>query len=124
MQPKDCCLRLQLLIVHVLVMCCAQVQRGLVAQGEQAPYMYRNVVHGLRSVVRWGMCAGVHRLCSVLALTLCSIRDEGARGLLRGVGARVFFHVPATAISIGLFEECRSMVARSLGYPEPDSSNR
>ena len=34
-------------------------------------------------------------------------RQEGLRGLFRGVGARVLFHTPNTAITMALFETCR-----------------
>ena len=32
---------------------------------------------------------------------------EGLKGLFRGAGARVLFHTPSTAITMGLFEECK-----------------
>ncbi len=47
---------------------------------------------------------------------LCSVgRSEGVRGLWRGVGARMAFHAPMTAISITLFEECKNFYSKLLG---------
>jgi len=36
-------------------------------------------------------------------------RSEGVPGMFRGVGARVAFHAPATAINMALFEEIKKM---------------
>ena len=81
-----------------------QVQRGMAAAAAGAaatavhvgndsaaaaslapPFQYRNLLHGLRSIVH----------------------TEGWRALFRGAGARMAFHAPSTAITMTLFENCR-----------------
>jgi hypothetical protein len=64
-----------------------QVQQQLPA------FRYRNLVHGLRSIVA----------------------AEGWPALFRGAGARMAFHAPSTAISMLLFERCRDAFAQLLG---------
>lgn len=39
---------------------------------------------------------------------------NGIRGLFRGASARVFFHTPSTAITMGLFEECKRLWMRTI----------
>lgn len=56
------------------------------------PFHYRNIVDGLRTV----------------------IRTEGYRALFRGAGARMAFHAPSTALSLTLFERCKVAAADLL----------
>ena len=101
----------------------------MVARGETPAFSYRNVFHGLSSLYRC-VAAAVWAPCGVV-VTLTGPRHvpslhppppprpsrlEGVAGLMRGVGARVLFHAPATAVSISLFETCRDMVGTTLGY--------
>ena len=70
-----------------------QVQRGNLAQDPaQAKAMYRGVFDCLQ----------------------LSYREAGMRGLFRGAGARVLHFTPATAITMTLYETCRSYVAQHL----------
>ena len=69
-----------------------QVQRG----GRGFSFGYRNMVHGMQQI--W--------------LT------EGARGLFKGVGARVLFHSPATALTIALYEQLKVVFGRALAAEE------
>lgn len=72
-----------------------QVQRG--APGSTAPLpwgaRYRGMLDALAEIVR---------------------REGGVRALFRGVGARVAFHTPSTALYMTLFETCRDAFARAL----------
>eukprot|EP00929_Paragymnodinium_shiwhaense_P123814 TRINITY_DN9810_c0_g1_i2.p1 TRINITY_DN9810_c0_g1~~TRINITY_DN9810_c0_g1_i2.p1 ORF type:complete len:324 (+),score=59.96 TRINITY_DN9810_c0_g1_i2:78-1049(+) len=80
-----------------------QVQRGRLAQamaGTSPPTTgvlewpeYRNTFHGLGLL----------------------FRHEGVAGLLRGVGARMAFHAPSTAIAFTAFEECKLLVKKMAG---------
>ena len=90
-----------------------QVQRGMAAAGggggsagtAAAPFAYRNLLHGLRTIV------------SV----------EGTRALFRGAGARVAYHAPATAVTMTLFERCKDAAATALAWaqaPPPASGGR
>lgn len=54
-------------------------------KGAQA-HMYRNMWDGLRKLYR----------------------HEGPRGMMRGVGARMAFHAPATAVNMALFETLKT----------------
>jgi hypothetical protein len=67
-----------------------QVQRG--GRGHGFAFGYRNMFDGMRQI--W------------LA--------EGARGLFKGVGARVLFHSPATALTIALYEQLKVVFGRAL----------
>jgi len=42
-------------------------------------------------------------------------REGGSRGLFRGAGARVAFHVPSTCITFTIFEECRKVMEKLEG---------
>ena len=53
-------------------------------------FRYRNIVHGLRSIVA----------------------EEGWRALFHGAGARMAFHAPSTAISMTAFETCKGFFER------------
>lgn len=79
-----------------------QVQRASASQRVAAnaryggaPFEYRNTVHALMRIAR----------------------HEGVAGLFRGAQARVMFHMPATAITFSLFEQCKKAFAFLL---EPD----
>ena len=41
------------------------------------------------------------------------LQEEGSRGLWSGVRARVLFHMPAAAISWGVYESCKRMFSAS-----------
>eukprot|EP00927_Polykrikos_kofoidii_P035493 TRINITY_DN30048_c0_g1_i1.p1 TRINITY_DN30048_c0_g1~~TRINITY_DN30048_c0_g1_i1.p1 ORF type:complete len:351 (+),score=52.62 TRINITY_DN30048_c0_g1_i1:33-1055(+) len=56
---------------------------------------YRNMAHGLRLL----------------------IQHEGLPGAFRGVGARIAFSIPSTAITFSLFEELKPIVRRAAGLP-------
>jgi hypothetical protein len=56
------------------------------------PFHYRGVVDGLATV----------------------IKSEGWAALFRGAGARMAFHAPSTAITMTLFESCKSFFAARL----------
>ena len=43
-----------------------------------------------------------------------TIRTEGSRALFKGAGARMAFHAPSTAITIALYERCKSMAKEVL----------
>lgn len=66
-----------------------QVQRQIIATANEgvgeSQYHYKNMLDGL---IKLG-------------------RHEGAAGMFRGVGARVAFHAPATALSMALFEKLK-----------------
>jgi hypothetical protein len=42
------------------------------------------------------------------------LREEGVRALFRGAGTRVLFHAPTTALTMTLFESCKSFAQRLL----------
>jgi len=50
---------------------------------------------------------------AVLASLREVVRAEGVRGLARGIGPRVLFHVPAAAICWGTYESAKAALARS-----------
>ena len=74
-----------------------QVQRVQLLQGLRAAEPYRGLWHGLQ----------------------CLVREEGARGLLKGAGVRIAFHTASTAVAMSLFEECKGLAARLLGGSAP-----
>jgi hypothetical protein len=84
-----------------------QVQRAndAASAGAGAPaspplgFRYRNIVHGLRSIVA----------------------QEGWAALFRGAGARVAFHAPSTALTMTLFERCKAAYA---GWLAPAGGGR
>ena len=49
--------------------------------------IYRGLIHATRDIYQQG----------------------GIRGLFRGAGARVLFHTPSTAITMAVYEECKSI---------------
>jgi Mitochondrial carrier protein len=65
-----------------------QIQRASLANSKESIFNYTGVLNGLRQIV------GV----------------EGVKGLFRGAGTRMAFHVPSTAISLTLFEQSKSFV--------------
>jgi len=77
-----------------------QVQRGVAAAavgssegvaGRPMP-QYRNSLHAIATIAR----------------------EEGARALFRGAGARMAFHAPSTAITMTLFEQCKGLFQQHL----------
>ena len=66
------------------------VKLRLQVQGGGGAGAYTGLLDGLRSVVR----------------------EEGARGLMRGAGARVAFLVPSTAIALTCFEEAKKLMVQ------------
>jgi hypothetical protein len=77
-----------------------QVQRGVAAAavgssesvaGPPLP-QYRNSLHAMATIAR----------------------EEGARALFRGAGARMAFHAPSTAITMTLFEQCKGLFQQHL----------
>lgn len=69
-----------------------QVQRASGGAGDAVPFQYRNMWHGLQLIVA----------------------EEGWRALLRGAGARIAYHAPATAITMTLFERCKGVASHLL----------
>jgi solute carrier family 25 thiamine pyrophosphate transporter 19 len=49
--------------------------------------IYRGLIHATRDIYQQG----------------------GIRGLFRGAGARVLFHTPSTAITMAVYEECKTI---------------
>jgi hypothetical protein len=68
-----------------------QVVARTAGGGGVPPYAYSGIVDGLRRIVR----------------------SEGWRGLWRGAGARVLYHMPTTGLSMVLFERCTAWASSS-----------
>lgn len=56
-------------------------------------------------------CKFDYECCVQLAVAKHIMREEGSRGLWGGVRARVLFHAPAAAISWGVYESMKKLLA-------------
>ena len=68
-----------------------QVQRARGEYHHEFAFGYRGILHGLKSV----------------------FAQDGFVGLFKGVGARMLFHAPSTALSIGFYEYFRAAITQT-----------